>query len=88
MPRFFFHLDDGTPASIDDGVELPDLGAAREMALRYLGQSLANGPDDFWSHGEWRLTVTDENRLTHFTLHVVATEAPSMPVEVVPKPAI
>jgi hypothetical protein len=88
MPRFFFHLDDGTPASTDESVELPDLGAARELALRYLGQSLSEGPSVFWSRGDWRLTVTDESRLTLFSVHVVATEAPSIPVEVAPKPVV
>jgi hypothetical protein len=86
MPRFFFQLDDGSPVSADEGTELDDLADARAMALRYLGQSLAEGPQDFWRRGEWRLVVTDENRLTLFAVQVRATDAPSIPAEMVPKP--
>ena len=34
MPRFYFHLYDAVDAPDEEGVELPDLGAAREFAER------------------------------------------------------
>jgi hypothetical protein len=87
MPRYFFHLDDGAPASSDEGVELTDVPAVRAMALRFLGQSLADRPDEFWSRGEWRLTVTDADRTTLFSVQILATDASPVQAEIVPKPA-
>jgi hypothetical protein len=44
MPRFFFHLHNDIDVPDDDGVELPDLDAAREYArenvLGIAGQTL------------------------------------------------
>lgn len=34
MPRFYFHLYDAVDAPDEEGVELPDLGAARQFAER------------------------------------------------------
>ena len=86
MPRYFFHLDDGLALDHDDEMELPDLVAARATALRYLGQSLADMSPDFWSRGERRLVVSDENRVVLFTLHVTATEASPPQIHILPTP--
>jgi hypothetical protein len=85
MPRFFFHLEDGL-GTASEPVELADLTAARETALRFIGQSLVDRPGEIWALGKWRLTVSDEGRMTLFAIDVVATEAPSVRIEVLPNP--
>lgn len=47
MPRYFFHLHDDIDASDEEGVDLPDVQAARayaiENAREVAGESIANG---------------------------------------------
>ena len=87
MPRYFFNLSDGhSPADLE-GVEFPDPEAARRAATRYLGQSLADHPDEYWRRGDWELIVTDASGLTLYRLQVVATEAPSIQATSLPNPA-
>jgi len=38
MPRYFFHLYDGTETRDPDGLELPDIEAARVVATHELRQ--------------------------------------------------
>jgi len=40
MPRYFFDLHDGTVFRDEQGVELPDLAAAREEATRALADTV------------------------------------------------
>lgn len=88
MQRFFFNLADGASSPDKEGVEFDDLASVREAAIKYLGQSLVDRPDEFWrSGGDWALTVTDPSGLTLFRLHVVATEAPSLQIATLPNPA-
>ncbi|MET3966729.1 hypothetical protein [Bradyrhizobium sp. S3.9.1] len=44
MPKFFFDHHSNTGIEIDDeGIDLPDVDAARSLALEALGQSLLDG---------------------------------------------
>ena len=59
MPRFYFHLTDGKRRFLDhDGVELPDLAAARSRAImdiRDLRRLLSDG-----QHCDmWRFEIAD-----------------------------
>lgn len=61
MPRYYFHVDNGTGETRDeDGAELPDLEAARREALSgirsILREELAGGSLDFAG----RIRITDE----------------------------
>lgn len=40
MPRYFFHVRDGTTVLDHDGTVLPDLAAAREIAQRFASELL------------------------------------------------
>ena len=51
MPRFFFHMHFGAPLLDLDGVELPDVIAARQEALRYAVALVANEAVDVCVHG-------------------------------------
>jgi hypothetical protein len=77
MPRFYFHLHDGTTDRDRAGVELPDLDAARDYAATYLGDSLREAGRALWNGQNWQLDVTDAAGLIYLTVHVVAVNAPA-----------
>lgn len=87
MPRFFFDTDDASAPADVDGVELPNLAAARDMALRYAGECLMSHPQDCWDRGEWRLVVRDESRATLFSVQVLVAEPSPLQMAVLPSPA-
>lgn len=76
MPRYHFHIHDGTTITDRAGRELPDLAAAQRVAIRLAGEALEQ-VDDFWSGHEWRMQVTDAYGLTLFLLDFVGTLAPA-----------
>jgi hypothetical protein len=77
MPRFFFHVRDGSDFPDLQGTVLEDLVAARREAVRFSGALLNDKPDIFWQSGEWTMRVTDEADLTLFQLTFFATEGAS-----------
>jgi len=76
MPRYYFH-DDRTMLD-DEGVDLPDLAAARAMAIVNSGEILRDGVGPaVWSGRPWHLWVTDAPNgggRTFFTLTFSAAE--------------
>jgi hypothetical protein len=59
MPRYYFHIEDDRTEVDQIGMELPDLEAAREEAIRSAGELLRNGAaKSLWSGKPWRLWVT------------------------------
>jgi hypothetical protein len=78
VPRFYFHTEDGRPLRDREGVELPDLAAARREAARALGEMLKERADEFWSDGLLRMAVSDADGLTLFLVEVTATTAPAV----------
>ncbi len=79
MPRYFFHVQDGSDYVDLQGTELPDLAAARREGVRFAGALLLDGSDAFWRAGEWRMRVTDATDLTLFELTFFATEGAGGP---------
>ena len=61
MPRFFFHMHFGAPLLDLDGVELPDVIAARQEALRYAVALVANEAVEVWEHPRWTIKVVNED---------------------------
>jgi hypothetical protein len=50
MPRFYFHIEDDVRHIDHEGVEFPDLEAARDEAVSAAGQILRNGAaKSLWS---------------------------------------
>jgi hypothetical protein len=78
MARYFFHTQDGVCYPDEHGTELPDLHAARAVAIRTLGEILRDAPKIFEAEMSLRLLVTDEHRLALFSLDVIGCEAPSI----------
>jgi len=78
MPRYYFHVADDRTTTDAEGLELPDLEAARKEAIRAASDALRDGPGPYlWSGKPWRMWVTDR-RLpagkTLFTLHFSLTQ--------------
>ena len=78
MPRFFFHTEDGERLNDAEGSELPDIQAAKDTAVQILAETLRGNSRLFWETESFRVTVTDEDRLTLFSLQVSATMAAAM----------
>jgi hypothetical protein len=78
VPRYYFHTDNGHSMRDREGVELPDLDAARFEAVCALGEILRERVDEFWRDGSLRLCVADVDGLTLFLVEVNATAAPSV----------
>ncbi len=70
MERFLFTLSNGDPHLDDEGIDLPDLTAARREAARFLSDALKYRSDEFWRDGRWTLTVTDARGLVLFSIYV------------------
>ena len=77
MPRFVFNvMGDVQPNAM--AVDLPNMNAAREEALKTACGILAERTSDFWENGgEWQMTVADERGMTLFLLTLYATDAPA-----------
>jgi hypothetical protein len=78
MARYFFHTEDGVCYPDEQGTELPDLDAARAMAIRTLGEILRDVPKIFEADMSLRLVVTDERQLALFSLEVIGSEGPPL----------
>ena len=74
MPRYFFHVQDGSDFPDLQGTVLDDLPAARVEAVRFAG-SLLSGTETFWQSSEWTLRVTDDQDLTLFDLRFFASDS-------------
>ena len=76
--RLFFNLAGAVHDPDNDGVELPDIGAAREQAVKFAGEYINHRPEAVWLGDELRLEVTDANRLLLFTLIVAGVDSPAV----------
>jgi hypothetical protein len=56
MPRYFFHLHDGSERSDTEGTDLADMGQVRSEAVRLSSEVLRDMDERFWGHPEWTLT--------------------------------
>jgi hypothetical protein len=61
MPRFFFDIADGPKSETDDeGLEFPDLKAARESALETLGEIARDELPD-GDRRDFKISIRDES---------------------------
>ena len=74
MPRYFFHVIDGTSARDEDGTELPSIYVAQAEAIRLSGEILRDMGARFWDGTKWRLEVADEQDQVLFVQHFSAEE--------------
>ena len=60
MPRYYFDISDGPETGVDDeGVEFPDIGAARATALRTLGEIARDELPD-GDRRDFQISIRDE----------------------------
>jgi hypothetical protein len=60
MPRFYFHVLDGSALFDDSGLELPGIDAAMKAAVRFAGAVLREGiADDLWKGSPRQVLVSD-----------------------------
>lgn len=76
MPRFFFDVQDGHSSRDDEGVELPDVQAARLQAAEMAGRLLSDTAQRFWDHGELTVVVRGEEGLVLFAVAMTGVDAP------------
>ena len=76
MPRYFFHVDDGSCLPDSEGAEFTGLVQAREQAAVPAGGVLQEGAAHFWDGQPWSVRVADERGETLFTLKLTASSAP------------
>ena len=74
MPRYFFHVDEGSEQPDGEGTDLADMGQVRSEAVRLSGEVLRDMEGRFWRRPEWRLTVTNESGADVLSLQVSGKE--------------
>jgi len=77
LPIYHFNVRDGIALPDLEGHELPDLAAARRMAVVYAGSLIRELGDQFWDGHEWILEVTSPEGLVFFELVFFANHAPA-----------
>ena len=75
--RYFFNQMDGEVKLDDEGVDLDSFGEARLEAVRYAASVLRDHPTLVWTGQDFRVEVTDINKLILFTVIVVGVDAPA-----------
>ena len=68
LPRYFFHVVDGSVSIDADGTVLATLAEAHSQAITMAGQILRDGRGKFWNGDDWQMHVTDESKRTLFKL--------------------
>jgi hypothetical protein len=81
MARYFFHMRDGETILDREGIELANLDAVREEALRACGEMLRDIPEAIHNGEPFRLWVTDKPCGRGHTLFAVtvATKSGRLP---------
>lgn len=50
MPTYYFHIDNGTFVPDNEGVDLPDVDAARREAVRAAGEMINDSRQSLGAH--------------------------------------
>ena len=79
MPRYFFHVHDGTVSRDTEGTELRDIYTAQAEAIHLSGAVLRDIGAKFWNSTEWSLEVADARGCALFVLRFSAEERSAMP---------
>src|SRR4051794_23228497 len=60
VPQFHFHVLDGSAVTDIEGLELPNIAAAKSEAIRLAGAVLRDyRGDDLWRGEPWQIIVND-----------------------------
>jgi hypothetical protein len=75
VARYFFHTADGSRDRDEDGVDLPDIRAARIEAIRYVGEMLTQHPDLLGETHDFCVEVVNEDEKLLFKVVTRAIDA-------------
>lgn len=75
VPKFFFHVRDGTYSPDVVGTDLPDTYSAQAEAVKLCGALVKDLGAKFWDHGEWKLEVCDASNKQLFALTLTGVES-------------
>jgi hypothetical protein len=76
LPRYYFHIVDSVVLPDEDGLELPDIAAAKVEAVKSAGEMLHDHAERFWASPDWKVIVTGEDRTVLFSIDCRAFDAP------------
>jgi len=68
MPRYYFHLRDGEHTEDEEGLDLPDIEAARNVALEAARDIVCADIKHGWLNLDYRIVVADEDGATVLTM--------------------
>ncbi|MGZ3258786.1 MAG: DUF6894 family protein [Croceibacterium sp.] len=74
--RYFFNLAGAVYDPDKQGHELADLAAARFLLVELAADMLRDRPQLAWTGEEFRVEVTNSDRLLLFTVIVIGVDAP------------
>lgn len=74
MPRYFFHILDGTNDIDEMGHDMPDDAAARREAVRYCGSLLIDDPDLLLRDKDLRVHVANDVGALRFSIVMLALD--------------
>ena len=76
MTRFYFHIHNGISVFDDVGLELPDIEAARAVAIKLSGEILSDEPErPLWQDNNCWIEVTDSPRIGGYTFFILQITA-------------
>ena len=75
--RYFFNLAGAVHDPDNDGHELDSIADARVAAVRFAGEYLRDNPEVAWTGDEFRVEVTNSDRLLLFTFIALGVDAPA-----------
>ena len=78
MPRYFFHVHDGTSSPDLDGLDLCDVRTSQREAISFTSELMRHNLDEFLEGKDWRVDVADADGLTLFQVEVCVTDAPAI----------
>ena len=77
MPRFHFNVVDGRDPTDTEGMDFPDVAAARVEAVRLAGGMLKGDPVRMGRSVDWHVLVTDVAGLMLVRIDVLILQAPT-----------
>lgn len=77
MPKFFFNLQNGAMPD-REGYELPDVAAAKVVAVQTACAIISQNAAEFIDQGEWQMDVCNEQGLVLFSVTLFTTNAPAV----------
>ncbi|KNY24501.1 hypothetical protein [Methylobacterium sp. ARG-1] len=78
MPRFFFNIYDSVSLPDDMGTELADWQEARIQTIEFAGEVIKDEAKRIALGEDWRIEVTDEQKLVLFRFDFISQEAPAL----------